>query len=779
MEIETNHQKKNTSLHSEHDPINVNQNEKKALINPDAFSYLIPSSSNPFIFTHEMKDYTSLSAVIKNQYRFLINIIVDNDTNSNDIRLKRTLEAIIRNLPSLEPLGLTTSNILISIFVNQVSPYFIEKTKIVLEDSADYLITPYTFGNNDNIENKTLNVLLITKQNYLLSDLNDIIFFYNAIMPYAFIPIKHSVLYTCSMRCGIILTETSLKQMITSSYKDMNKGCVCVAPIQALSATGIFGKIMTYEHVHYNIYDMNYYDAAGLIPIDHRFNVMRIDANMYNLLINFYKSPNVFVNTSLEYSDYALGAWLRNNQILVKYVDCVDVYIDYNGDVDYSMYMDNYTRKYGGNFAGLKELVKSFMNCKGCSASAKFFQFFVIIGTLFEFIQPSLMCMVLYTIFFEGFKIVFKPEPAVFFTGLFGLMLILSGAVSMISSYPQQNRRINFVFYIIYEVFYLFILCLSICAMHFVKQNKTNDPYEFNKGAIISMIIINFILGILPIIFNISKIKPNIVNMLLYMILGASSSSSHFQMCYLFNFSDMYGGYSTEEHQMKQKLNMKERKSISLFALFAFNILFGFLTMLNNTRTRRVRTVQAFGIIFTVYNGMKVIGILLRMLTQGRNNLNDMNNVQKQNVLKQEIEGGTNVENAPAHVKAKIEDDENNRKNESNKNHEDEPTSERYYNERRQTTENKDKEVHHSENDIGFDDEEEDDKNKKKEEHPDEVIEIKFDDNKEEDVKEAPKEIKKKKTESDDWEKDSEHHNKGNDNNNSGAFISPEVDIEI
>ena len=258
------------------------------------------------------------------------------------------------------------------------------------------------------------------------------------------------------------------------------------------------------------------------------------------------------------------------------------------------------------------------------------------------------------------------------------------------------------------------------------------------------------------------------------MILGASSSSSHFQMCYLFNFSDMYGGYSTEEHQMKQKLNMKERKSISLFALFAFNILFGFLTMLNNTRTRRVRTVQAFGIIFTVYNGMKVIGILLRMLTQGRNNLNDMNNVQKQNVLKQEIEGGTNVENAPAHVKAKIEDDENNRKNESNKNHEDEPTSER-----RQTTENKDKEVHHSENDIGFDDEEEDDKNKKKEEHPDEVIEIKFDDNKEEDVKEAPKEIKKKKTESDDWEKDSEHHNKGNDNNNSGAFISPEVDIEI
>ena len=165
----------------------------------------------------------------------------------------------------------------------------------------------------------------------------------------------------------------------------------------------------------------------------------------------------------------------------------------------------------------------------------------------------------------------------------------------------------NFVFYIIYEVFYLFILCLSICAMHFVKQNKTNDPYEFNKGAIISMIIINFILGILPIIFNISKIKPNIVNMLLYMILGASSSSSHFQMCYLFNFSDMYGGYSTEEHQMKQKLNMKERKSISLFALFAFNILFGFLTMLNNTRTRRVRTVQAFGIIFTVYNGMKVI----------------------------------------------------------------------------------------------------------------------------------------------------------------------------
>lgn len=779
MKEENNFQKKN-QMHSEIDPINniqAGQEDKHAIINPDSFSYLIPKSDSPLVFKLSEQGNFSLTPIVHVQNYLLICILVESDSFDSDQKLKLTLDSITRNISPLESLGLNASNILITVFVNNLSGHTAEKIGKNLESIDDFLLTPYTYSAGD----KLLNVLLITKQNFPSTDLYSLIFFNLVILPQSFIPIQNSVIYTCTLQAGVIPSDQGIKQLIAASYKEVNRSCVCVPSIQSIS-TGLFGNVMRYEHVHYSIYDLNYFDAAKTLPIDHHFNVMRIDKNLYNAIIQFYQPPRVYNNSSIEYHDFSLGVFLPIQGIMVRYVDKVEAYMN-NNVVDYACYMDNYTRKYGGNFAALLELMKTVFNCANCNPISKIILLFEIIGFLFEFIEPSLTCMVAYTIFVEGFKILYKMEPAVFFTGLLGMLFMLSGTISLITKYPQNNRTINFIFYIIFQVYYLFMLIVSVCAMHFVNKNKSMDPYEFNTAALVVIIVINVILGILPMILYLGKIGRNGLNMILYLILGASSSNSHFLMSYLFNFSDMRGGYVTEEKNMKERMNMPKRKGVILLILLLANGLFGFLTLFNNTRGKRVKTVLALSIIFTVYNGIKMIAILIRALSVGGSINRDMNSTNRIGIIRQEIDGTVprsedNVappNQAGGKTKPEVEvlddDQEHRRGSTENMRKNGYPNYSEIENPNKAKAypTNKEEDIKQvSENDIGFDQEvkeiNEDDQYDAEEEEP-------HDDQRKTDGNQVePIQLEFKQNPTKEENENNGNHNVDDNNNNSGAF---------
>ena len=110
-------------------------------------------------------------------------------------------------------------------------------------------------------------------------------------------------------------------------------------------------------------------------------------------------------------------------------------------------------------------------------------------------------------------------------------------------------------------------------------------------------------------ILKVGLISSKILNMLTYIVLGASCSSSNFLIAQIWNASDTAGGN-----------NLEERKSVTLILFFLYNLFFGFLTAFNYTREKRANSVMGLGIIFLIYNFVRIMAIVCKILS-GKNGI--------------------------------------------------------------------------------------------------------------------------------------------------------------
>ena len=212
--------------------------------------------------------------------------------------------------------------------------------------------------------------------------------------------------------------------------------------------------------------------------------------------------------------------------------------------------------------------------------------------------------MVIYSILYEAFGTI-DYRIATFFTMLYIFMLVASGMCSLVTSKPQEMKMTNFFLYIFMEVYYLFVLICSVIAMDNLKKNKTKNEYKFNNSAISCIIIFTFIPYIIPMLLKSGLIIENLLNMLTYIGLGASCSTSNFLMAEVFNAAGTSGGIETDE-----------RKGIALIIFFLYNLFFGCLTFYNVTRRKRAECIMGFGIFFLLYNFFKIIGIVINILNK-------------------------------------------------------------------------------------------------------------------------------------------------------------------
>ena len=185
---------------------------------------------------------------------------------------------------------------------------------------------------------------------------------------------------------------------------------------------------------------------------------------------------------------------------------------------------------------------------------------------------------------------------------------MLSGVTYKRVDSITKMKLISFFFFIFFELYYVFILISSIFAMNNISKNKNHDKYKFNKVAISLLIIFNFAFGILPLIFSLSKIIPNITNMIMYLFLGASSSNSVFLMASLFNSGYKSGGKKIED-----------QSGFFFLIFFTFNLFFEGLILFNTNRSSRVNSVLDLAILFTIYNFFKQLAIALRILFVKKN----------------------------------------------------------------------------------------------------------------------------------------------------------------
>ena len=598
-----NDSKGDTPNKNYNDETQVEENKENISNNTLPFKYLEKDNAPEKIIL-DGEEKTNIFEAEKGKYDYIICILLKDDLNKSSEMLNITLRSIYANRDSLNDFGISTSTMLICVFINEIKGYslFNKDDFAKIRKESNSLNTYLYLRTHKEGYSANSSIYLFTKPGYLYS-VEALKYYYTNII-YQLKEDK-KILFSSVITAGVEPTQTSLKKMILSSYLAGNKGANGVATGLVLSSgDGIFSMIEQYERVHFNIYDMNFLGASSSFPVSSLLSTFAIDDLMLAYLKSYYLT--VEINQSIDFHDYNLGLDLYQSDKNVTFInDEVMGEFKYQ-ELNYFEYQEIWVNRYSGYYGNFFQLLKCFgTNFNLLKSILLFFQF---VGIMIEFIYPALSTMVIYAIFFEAFD-TYDYRVASFFTMIYICMLTASGMCSLVSKNPQELKRANFFLYIFMEVYYLFVLICSIVAMDNINKNKNHDEYKFNKAAISCIIIFTFIPYIIPMILKVGLISSKFLNMLTYIVLGASCSSSNFLIALIWNASDTAGGS-----------NLEERKSVTLILFFLYNLFFGFLTAFNYTREKRANSVMGLGIIFLIYNFVRIMAIVCKILS-GKNGI--------------------------------------------------------------------------------------------------------------------------------------------------------------
>lgn len=608
---------------------NINNNmTDKPLSTPKGDKYILEASINPFhkkntnnkysnfnflesdefstIFKLDGKEIDYTYAQIQGKYKYIICILIKDDSYNSNILLERTLNGIKYNIDSLKQTFIEPNNILICLCFNEFKNFdvFDKEDTSTLKESNQFILLKKKYFIDKKNKETSIDVHCYGKLNFFF-DVEILKFFYCFIVNR--LRIENNIIFTSIMTAGVVPNCSTLRTLILLSYNSKDKHHIVVPLIDENDGDFLY-QIKKYERVHFNLYNMNFYDMTASVPISSLLNVMTIDYNLFSYIKNYYQKINI--NSSIDFHDYNLSLHLYRNNFKILYYNTETMGLNEclnNNEVPLGEYQEMWINRYSGYYGNFFEILKTFINFNNFNILKKVFMLFQIIGIFVEFIFPSLSTMVIYTIFYEAFN-TFDKLPAVFCTLLYIFILICSGASSLITNRAEKMIITNLFFYFFFEIYYLFILICSVVAMDNVRKNKNLDPYKFNTSAIISIIILTVIPGICPMIFKSAVIFDNIIPMLLYLILGAPSSSSTFFMAKILNSSETCGG-----------VKAKERKGIVIIMFFLLNLFFGSLTFFNYNRKKRVEAVMILGICYLIYNFFKVLAIVLNLLFNVKN----------------------------------------------------------------------------------------------------------------------------------------------------------------
>lgn len=594
----------NPQVNNNNDITHIDEPNK---MNERAFNYLeTDSSAEKFIY--EVGEKTNNLEKNIDKYNYIICIILKDDSTQGSILLEKTIDGIYQNLSSssMQDLGISSSNTLICIFIKNITSY-----SLFHKDELENIKPNQNFFlyiSAHKTQNPSSTIYLFTKPREL-KEIEALKCYYLGVIPQ--IKSEKKTMFSSVITAGV--EPNSLNKLILLSYNNVKKHGAAVGVIES-NGYGVFSMIEQYERTHFNIYNMNFYDICSAVPVSSLLSTIYIDDKIYSTLKDFYGFKNNNKNQTIDYHDYYLGLYLNKNNISVNFYSNESSGILYENELEYCDYQEIWVNRYSGYYGNFFNLLDELKNCNECYK--KIFLFFQIIGFLIEFIYPSLSSMVIYSIFYEAFDI-YDYRVATFLTMIYISMLLASGMSSLVTKKPQEMKMTNFFLFIFMEVYYLLILICSVIAMNNVKRNKSNDEYKFNNAAISCIIVFTFIPYILPMLLKLGAISSNFFNMLIYIGLGAPSSTSNFLMAQIWNASDTSGGNEVDE-----------RKSVVLIIFFLFNLFFGSLTFFNYTRRKRVVCIMGFGIFYLIYNLFKVIGIISNMLGKNEEAIDQNKNKQ-------------------------------------------------------------------------------------------------------------------------------------------------------
>ena len=575
---------------------NKEDNLKDSNLFKNPFHYFEKISPDSFLFS--LKDGNFENE--KGAYKYCMCLLMKDDSLDSSNKLYSTLKGIENNLQSLKDnLNIIPSEIALFIFVKKTlnDNLFDDGDKNKLEEeNQNFLRKEKTMEGENNLKNAK--IYLIT--NYRgLYDMTALKCYYSILRQI----IEGKKIFSSIITVGVSPQAGSLLTLIQIAYNGKNTHGIAVAPVEYIPKN-IYSMIALYEKIHFNIFNMSLYDQSCSVPISSLFCTMAINSKILNFLEEYYeKIPE---NAKIDYHDYNLSLQLSQDEkmkYVIKFIYEKPLGTINCNEMSFIDYQKEWIDRQSGYYGNIFEILRVFINFKSFNILQKLFMFFQIMAIVIEYILPSLACMVIYAVFHECFN-TYDYRVAMFFTLLYLSMMFCSGACSMITKETELMPMTNYFIYYFMIFFYALVLICSIPAMHFVNINKPPDlitNYKFNKAAASLLIILNFIFYAISFIPKMSVFISNFVSMIIYFVLGATCSTTNFNMIKVWNAPETSGGNF-----------ISEKKAINILIYLFFNLFFGSLSFYNVGRKKRVNCVMGFGILFLFYNFVRMLAILLK-----------------------------------------------------------------------------------------------------------------------------------------------------------------------
>ena len=165
------------------------------------------------------------------------------------------------------------------------------------------------------------------------------------------------------------------------------------------------------------------------------------------------------------------------------------------------------------------------------------------------------------------------------------------------------------------------------------------------------LIILNVLLGVVPMLLNIKKVFSTVLEMLLYLLLGCPSYNGMFMVHGITNCVNAIGMSEDKRYHFKSLIN-------TWYVIL--NTVIGLLILTMTTRKSRVSCVLALSIIFTIYNFIKIGAIIWgRMFVINKHEEISVSDVAQSEIKKWIVKNSDVIEDAQC-LDANMNDGNNN-----------------------------------------------------------------------------------------------------------------------
>ena len=552
----------------------------------------------------------------RTQYSLIIPIIIENDSLSNSRKLRNTMNSLFLSLPELIQIGISNQNILICLFFLHFSS---NKTFSQIYPNTDYLAACCTGDLDYNcsscyIVSSTgipINVLSFNKNDsthveclkcFYLFILNDIKY-YSTISLIDDERKNFNTFYILNWENGIIPEKNTISNLIKTATEPM----IIIPAVHSLPIN-LFGEILEFYYLYIQIYSYYYYYITCSCPIEHKFNLIKIDKKLYQVLKNYF-SYYIYNDAELFYHDYKLGVFLQNNGYHTYYINEINVFY-YERTLNFNEFMTSYCKQNSSYILIFFDLLNSFIlwnNMNFFKFVKKLFLFFQILRIIIDFLYLGFTILLIFSFLSEAF-ISEDDRIVIFFTVLYSIMTICSCCFSLIT--PKENGRDQtfMYFHIFFYFYFIFFIISSLVAIIKIAENK-ND-YKFKSIPMIILIILNIIFLFGPAFFHLRKVIKNFCAGIKFYLITFPGLYTVFKFHYLINCFDLYGQSIYSKRKFGNRY-YNERKKVQIFLFFISNSVIAFICFFLISTSRRVLFIYIIGVIYTIFNGQQFIAIII------------------------------------------------------------------------------------------------------------------------------------------------------------------------